>query len=175
MKYYSILLIFLGISIYILIANRKDLSNTLPYFRIADPLIGTEIPQYPIKNKSFIHVSNDRIALLKRDYLNIWSHLDHLHNTNDQISGKRFYTEDFFNSLVRIHSLGKNRLLKRKNLSHNVIIYNISPDGLICTIIDSSIMLEYVTPSYYYFDTINVAMVLLYQGENWRIDAVQQF
>lgn len=175
MRYLLYLLFLLGISLYIIVASNPKPFLVQPNFLIDDPIRGNDSPYISIHNHSLNSLSLDQIDLFKNDYISIWKHLDHFHNTNDMVVGKQFYSEPFFKQLVKDNPTVFSTKLRRMSLHHKVYIKNISPDGLICTILDSNILIKYQTSQYYYFDTINVAMVLLFQGDNWRVDAIQQF
>ena len=175
MKYFIFIFVIFGVSLFIINYNQHDPALITPFFRQKDQIIQNDRRDLRINNQSMTHISNDQVEILKRDYLNLWFHLDHLHNTNDIVSGKSYYTEEFYRFLVSNYELACRGNLLRTTYNHDVSIDNFSPDGLICTLTDRNILLKYETPVHYYFDTVNVAMVLLYQGENWRIDALQYF
>ena len=175
MKYYILILVIFGVALYIIHYNQHDPALITPFFRQKDQIIQNDRRDVRIINQSMTHISNDQVEILKRDYLNLWFHLDHLHNTNDIVSGKSYYTEEFYQFILSNLEIAPHGNFLRTTYDHNVSIVNISPDGLICTLTDRNILLKYDTPVHYYYDTVNVAMVLLYQGENWRIDALQFF
>jgi hypothetical protein len=175
MKYLILIVVIIGVILYVIYYNQHDPALITPFFRQKDQIIQYDKPDIRIINQSMTHISNTQVEILKRDYLNLWFHLDHLHNTNDIVSGKSYFTEDFFRFLLSNHESALHGNLLRKTYNHDVSIVNFSPDGLICTLTDRNILLKYETPVNFYFDTVNVAMVLLYQGENWRIDALQFF
>lgn len=175
MKYLIFIVVIFGVTLYVIYHNQHDPALITPFFRQKDLIINNNSPDVRIINQSMTHLSNTQADILKSDYLNIWFHLDNLHNTNDIESGKSYYTEEFYRFLVSNLESAPHGNLLRRTYNHDVSIVNFSPDGLICTLTDRNILLKYETPVNYYFDTVNVAMVLLYQGENWRIDALQFF
>ena len=175
MKYYFPIFFLFGLSVYLIFLYRNETKLSTPYFRTNESNVKYLIPTYEIHNQSFISISSDRIEKLKKDYLSIWSTLDLLHNYIDIYKINEFCTEEYYKQLTNNYFLNNNFGLQRNSLTHHVNIMTISPDGLICSIIDSNLILKYSTPTFYYFDTINVAMFLFYQGENWRVDAIQVF
>jgi hypothetical protein len=174
-RYIIAFLFLIGISFYLSIDSKQESFLVTPNFLLEDPIIQNDQSYISVINQSFNSVSVDRIKILKSDYIKIWNHLDHLHNTNDIVIGKRYYSEAFFKQLVNTYFTFPVSKLHRTSFNHQVHIKAFTPDGLICTLLDSNILIKYQTPQYYFFDTINVAMVLLYEGENWRVDAIQQF
>ncbi len=111
---------------------------------------------------------------LKSDYSNLWAHLNHFYATNDLIAGKEYYTERWFKQHGRYQTEMKKNLVTRKDLFHELNIENWSRDGLLCTAIDRHVTIEYTLPDQQkVIDTMSVAIVLLYQGDHWRIDAMQ--
>ena len=175
MKYLIFIVVIFGVTLYIIYHNQHVPVLITPYFQRKDQIIQNDTPDVRIINQSMTQLSNTQVEILKRDYLILWFHLDHLHNTNDIVSSKSYFTEEFYRFLVSNYEAALHGNLLRKTYNHDVSIVNFSPDGLICTLTDRNILLKYETPVHYYFDTVNVAMVLLYQGENWRIDALQFF
>ena len=175
MKYYFTIIILIALSFYVILLYRNDTKLSTPYYRTSEMYENNQYPTYAFSNKSFNAISFDRIEKIKKDYLFIWSALDLIHNTNDINESKKYCTEEFYKQLSTNYFPVPNIRFHRTSLTHHLSIMAISPDGLICSIIDSNLLIKYLTPTFYYFDTINVAVILFYQGENWRIDALQVF
>jgi hypothetical protein len=115
-----------------------------------------------------------QLETLKKDYSNIWAHLNHLYASNDVEAGKEYYTEDWFKQICRHYSGVQQPLLTRTDEQHELQIQNWSSDGLICTAIDRNIILKTVYPGNKIQRTkANIAVVLLFQGDHWRIDAMR--
>lgn len=175
MRYFIFSFIIMIVIIYVIRYNKHNPTMLSPYYLQSDLREQKENTDIFVKNKSITQISNSQIEIIKKDYQKIWLFLDKLHNTNDILSGKKYFTEEFYKFLLVNHKSGYAGNFSRKTYNHDISIVNITPDGLICALIDSNILVKYETPLYYYFDTVHVAVVLLYQGENWRVDALQFF
>lgn len=115
-----------------------------------------------------------QLETLKKDYSNLWAHLNHLYETNDVEAGKEYYTEDWFKQ-INHHYNGIGALpIKRSDVQHELHIENWAWDGLVCTLSDSNLIFHYQYPDKTIRKTkANLEMVLLYQGDHWRIDALR--
>jgi len=89
-------------------------------------------------------------------------------------AGKKFYTEDWFKH-ISIHYEGVSiPVVLREDLKHELHILNWAWDGLVCCAIDSNVVLRYDLPDGSMDTTIvTLGVVLLYQGSNWRVDAMR--
>lgn len=115
-----------------------------------------------------------QIKSLKIDYSNIWAHLNHLYSTNDVNAGKEYYTEKWFQQITKEYQGHQSPLAKRKDIHHDLHITNWSRDGLLCTAIDSNLLFTYTYPNAISESfQVNLAVVLLFQGDHWRIDALK--
>jgi len=115
-----------------------------------------------------------QLETLKKDYSNIWAHLNHLYASNDVEAGKEYYTEDWFKQICRHYNGVQQPLIKREDEQHELHIQNWSSDGLICTAIDSNVVLKTIYPDKKIQRTkASIAVVLLFQGDHWRIDAMR--
>lgn len=115
-----------------------------------------------------------QLETLKKDYSNIWAHLNHLYATNEVEAGKEYYTEDWFKQICLHYNGLQEPLIKREDQQHELHIQNWSSDGLICTAIDSNVVLKTIYPGNKIQSTkANIAVVLLFQGDHWRIDAMR--
>lgn len=114
---------------------------------------------------------------LSKDYDALWAHLNYLYQTNDVEKGKEHYTEEWFRLICNSNPVAYLLPVTRTDLSHNLHIIDWSTDGLVCAAIDSKVQFRYsyITSgkkdSAVYCQT-NFAITLLYQGDNWRIDAL---
>ncbi len=115
-----------------------------------------------------------QLEVLKKDYSNLWAHLNHLYETNEVEAGKEYYTEDWFKQ-INHHYIGTLKTgIKRKDVLHELHIINWSLDGLVCTVSDSNLVFQYQYPNNSFRTSkANLQMVLLYQGNHWRIDAIR--
>jgi hypothetical protein len=115
-----------------------------------------------------------QLESLQKDYSNIWAHLNHLYATNDVEAGKEYYTEDWFKQIVHHYNGAQQPLLTRTDEQHELHIQNWAWDGLVCTAIDSNVVLKTIYPDKTIQHTkANIAVVLLFQGDHWRIDALR--
>lgn len=150
-------------------------TEALPSFMVKDNIVEKkEKAAINIIIRSPILPSKASLNQLSSDYSNIWAHLNHLYETNDIIIGKEFYTEEWFKFLSKRQRPLADRVLSRQDLRHNLIIQNWSNDNLICMATDSAVLLNYhVDDSLIKSEQITVAVVLLFQGDNWRLDALK--
>lgn len=115
-----------------------------------------------------------QLETLKKDYSNIWSHLNHLYETNEVEAGKEYYTEDWFKQINRHYNESVSSTIKRSDVQHELHIENWAWDGLVCTVTDSNLVFHYIYPDKSIkTQKANLEMVLLYQGDHWRIDALR--
>ena len=115
-----------------------------------------------------------QLEALKKDYSNLWAHLNHLYETNDVEAGKEYYTEEWFKQ-INHHYIGTvSPTIKRSDVQHELHIENWAWDGLVCTLSDSNLIFHYQYPDKTTRKSrANLEMVLLYQGDHWRIDALR--
>jgi len=89
-------------------------------------------------------------------------------------AGKEYYTEDWFRQLCLHYQGIQKPVITREDKQHELHIQNWSSDGLICTAIDSNVVFTYLYPDNHIDKTkATIALVLLYQGDHWRIDAIR--
>ena len=163
------------VAVYLFLQGRiSDRSSEKPIFLQVDKIALSHETKINIKLESKFKPDSLQLETLINNYSNIWAHLNHLYSTNDIISGKEFYTENWFKHLTANYKETINAPVKREDKNHNLIIKNWSSDGLVCTAIDSNILISY-TYLNHKIDTsyISMAVVLLFQGDNWRIDALK--
>ncbi len=118
--------------------------------------------------------TNEQLAALTTDYANLWAHLNHIYATNDVEAGKEYYTEAWFVQLCRHYKGIQPTDVLRQDDRHELHLRNWSTDGLVCTAVDSNVVLTYHYPDQTTKTTqASLAIALLYQGDHWRIDALR--
>jgi hypothetical protein len=115
-----------------------------------------------------------QLEILQQDYSNLWAHLNYLFQTNNTEAGKEYYTENWFKQICLFYNGEVPAMCFRKDISHQLHIQNWASDALICTAIDSNAVFTYTFKN----DSIitkktTMAVVLLQQGDHWRIDALR--
>lgn len=152
-------------------------TDELPVFLRSDSIADSHHTSLFVEVQSTYKPTEAQLDALKTDYSNLWAHLNHVYATNDVLAGKEYYTEGWFKQLCR-HYPGSPHpaLVTRDDLSHHIQIKNWSNDGLVCTAIDSSLVLTYTYPDKTTrVTTVRLAVALLYQGDHWRLDALRLF
>ena len=169
--------ITLGIVLMSLQIKQIDRHTDYPVWYRHDTLAAAHHAMIVIKNKSGRHPSGSELDQLSNDYNDLWAHLNHLWSTGDVESGKEYYTEDWFTIICGRNPKPCYTGATRTDLRHELTIFNWSSDGLVCTAIDSNILVEYcyhISPDkdscVRYRETI--AVELLFQGDRWRIDGM---
>lgn len=115
-----------------------------------------------------------QLKAFTQDYKDLWAHLNHAYASNDILTGKEFYTENWFRQLASHYQGTIPSPITRSDLRHQLHIQNWSSDNLVCTAIDSNVVLQYDYPGQKRkFTKAHIAMVLLYQGDHWRIEALK--
>lgn len=151
--------------------NRMD---ELPVFLKTDTIAKAHQTNIDIKLHSIHKPDSFQLSVLKLDYSNLWAHLNHLYRTNDVEAGKEYYTEDFFKQINHHYSGTIKQSISRTDSSHELHIQNWAWDALVCTAIDSNVVFHYKYPDGKQ-QTIkaNLALVLLFQGDHWRLDGLR--
>jgi len=150
-------------------------SNEKPVFLNTDKIADAHQTKINVSVQSVYKPDSIQMETLKKDYSSLWAHLNHLYATNDVEAGKEYYTEPWFRQLCSHYKNGVEVTgITREDLSHHLAIQNWASDGLVCTAIDSNVVFKYN-----YHDKTstsaktNIAIVLLFQGDHWRIDAMR--
>ena len=173
MKY---LIYILGLIVALLLYLRTDKyerNSELPVFLKPDTIAESHKTDISIKIHSFYQPDSIMLERLKEDYSSIWAHLNHLYETNDVNAGKEYYTEDWFKQICKGNNEPMEPILQRTDLNHNLHIMNWSSDNFVCAAIDSNAVFSYSIDSSKKFKrSFHMALVLLYQGDHWRIDAI---
>lgn len=149
-------------------------SEPFPVFLRNDAIVKAHQTQIKLHVHSYYKPTNSQIEQLKLDYSSIWAHLNHLASSNDVEAGKEYYTEDFFRAICQNPDPIDKTLYTRSDLQHELHLMNWSTDGLVCTLIDSNVVLNYQwAENQFESEQAHIAMVLLLQGDYWRIDAMR--
>lgn len=135
-----------------------------------------EVHQTKIKVNIHSIYKPDSVQLetLIKDYGNLWAHLNHLYETNDVEAGKEYYTEDWFKQINHHYNGIQQPSCKRSDEQHELHIENWAWDALVCAVSDSNVIFHYQYPDNTLKTTkANLELVLLFQGDHWRIDALR--
>ncbi|WP_200977575.1 hypothetical protein [Echinicola sp. 20G] len=160
--------------LFYVMGNGRVKESVLPIFLQEDEIVEQHQTQVEITVHSKYKPNASQLEQFRQDYSGVWAHLNHLYRTNDVVAGKEFYTESWFRQLATKQVKTMESGIQRKDLFHDVHLMNWSADGLVCTIVDSTAVLEYDFPKVgKKFTLSTVAMVLLYQGDHWRIDGIR--
>ena len=152
----------------------KDRNDELPVFLRTDKRALAHHTQIQTTIHSLYRPDSLQLETLKKDYANAWAHLNYLYATNNVEAGKEYYTEDWFKQMVR-HYNGKVKTnIIRYDEQHHLHIQNWASDGLACTAIDSNLVFKTIYPgNKIRRSRVHLAVVLLFQGDHWRIDALR--
>ncbi len=169
-----IFLFVLMVTLFYLLSRTMQINSEKPIFLKTDTLAEAHKSDVEIKIHSLYKPVDSEVENLKSNYTNIWAHLNNLYATNDVEAGKEYYTEGWFKQLCTHYNGKIETPIIRNDLKHSLHIQNWANDGLICTAIDSNVVFNYTyTDSTVYNTKANIAVVLLYQGDHWRIDALR--
>ncbi|MFV0604788.1 MAG: hypothetical protein ACK5NK_03005 [Niabella sp.] len=145
-----------------------------PAFLINDKIAQNHYTKVSVSFESLYKPDTVLLQHLKNDYSNIWAHLNHLFQTNDVVAGKEYYTEDWFKKIIGQFNGVVQTGIIRKDVQHQLHVKTWTPDGLLCAAIDSNVVLQYNFPDGTQKTSIaNLAVVLLLQGDHWRLDALR--
>ncbi len=175
MRWLFILFVGLIAGFLFLLIRKQQHNEALPVFLLTDTIAKEHHTNVNISINSLYKPATAEIDVLKKDYSAIWAHLNYLYETNDVEKGKEYYTEDWFKQIC---SHLDNKLIPsevyRKDVEHNLLIQNWESDGLVCTVIDSNVVFKYTyANSHTIMSKATLAVVLLFQGDHWRIDAIR--
>ncbi len=146
-----------------------------PAFLSTDSIANSHQTTIEVSINSVYKPDSVQLETLKKDYSNLWAHLNHLYSTNEVEAGKEYYTEPWFRLLCSHYKNGVEVTgITREDVSHHLAIQNWASDGLVCTAVDSNLFFKYTYPNKSAASTkATIALVLLYQGDHWRIDAMR--
>ncbi len=173
-RYLFISLFILLIMYFLLQEKLYRRTASIPVFLLTDTIANQHQTKNTLTVHSIFQPDSFRQQILIRDYSAIWAHLNHLYSTNDVEAGKEYYSEAFFKQLTRHHTSILSTPVSRTDEQHNLHIQNWASDGLVCTAIDSNLLLTYRYPDHTSKTMLtNLAVVLVFQGDHWRIDALR--
>jgi hypothetical protein len=174
LRIFFILLIILVVGFFFLQGRLKEDTEEKPIFLRTDAIANNHKTIIDIKVHSLHQPALSELNILKTDYSNLWAHLNYLYATNDVNAGKEYYTEGWFKQICNHYELPQKIIVKRTDEKHELHIQNWDKDALLCTAIDSNVIFTYHYPEAIKKTTkANIAVVLLLQGDHWRIDAIR--
>jgi len=174
MRLLFIVLIGITAALLFLQGRLNDRNGEKPVFLRHDEIAAAHQTEIEISIHSIYSPDAVQLEALKKDYSNLWAHLNHLYETNDVEAGKEYYTEDWFRQINRHYNGVIHSAIKRRDLQHEMHIENWAWDGLVCSITDSNVVFQYIYPDKSIKTSkANLKLVLLYQGDHWRIDALR--
>lgn len=168
---------FLGMMVLLclLLANVEwgaSFNSEKPVFMMEDTIANHHKTSVELDFKSNYQPNAAERASLLADYQAIWAHLNHLYASGDVIAGKEYYTEDWFRHICSTGQTGKLQQLQRQDICHELTVLNWSTDGLVCTA-KATVYFKYSDKNYQEQTRAEMVMVLLLQGDHWRIHALK--
>jgi hypothetical protein len=149
-------------------------TDTLPVFLQHDQIVSNHTAEIDISVHSLIEPDSTDLKKFQEDYIGLWAHLNHLYSTNDVVAGKEYYSEDWFKQLCDNYQGVNETKVIRRDIEHHLHIINWSADALVCTAIDSNVLITYQYPdNRIQTKTATIALALIYQGDHWRLDAMR--
>jgi hypothetical protein len=174
MRILFIALIGITVTLLFLQGRLNERNGEKPVFLRTDKIAEVHRTKINVSIHSIYRPDSTQLEVLKKDYSNLWAHLNYLYETNDVETGKAYYTEGWFKQINHHFSGTLNTGIKRSDLQHELHIENWAADGLVCTVTDSNLVFHYQYPdNTTRTSKANLQMVLLYQGDHWRIDALR--
>lgn len=165
------------ISLFFLVLRIKErqVTQEVPIFLKSDDIVNAHKTDIDILLQSKYEPDSFQLEVLKSDYSNIWAHLNYVYETNDILAGKEYFTEAWMKQMTtNYNGKLKSSVIIRQDVKHNLYIQNWSTDGLVCTAIDSNVELKYLfLDGQVKVNQANIAVVLLFQGDHWRVDAMR--
>ncbi|MBB6324724.1 hypothetical protein FHS59_000339 [Algoriphagus iocasae] len=155
-------------------ARLQEKNDDIPYFLRYDSLAANSNPAIQLEVVSTEIPTEEQLEKLKKDYAAIWAHLNELYQHPNPKPSKERLTERFYLHLAKNYKEGPSGTIKRKNLSHSLQVQTWSRDGLSCNILDqeAQFSLEFPDGTTENF-TSKIAISLLLQGDNWRLDGIR--
>ncbi len=169
--------VVLGLTFLALQTKIIDRRFQLPIFLKHDLIAEKHNAAISVTVESGVRPNDLQVEVLKKDYDALWAHLNYLYSTNDVNPGKEYYTEDWFRVICTGNPQRCQLPVSRQDLDHFLHIIDWSADGLVCTVIDSSVLLKYSfkrnkTADSLVYTRACYAISLLFQGDHWRIDGL---
>ncbi|WP_339864825.1 hypothetical protein [uncultured Algoriphagus sp.] len=158
----------------ITMARIRHTDDVIPYFLRYDSLAMNSNPSLEIKIQSVYTPTEQQLEKLEQDYKAIWAHLNHLYQHPNPTPSKDRFTERFYLKLAENYTNGQPGSIQRNDLSHSISIKTWSRDGLSCNLLDSLAEFSYTFPDgSTQITSSQIAVSLLFQGDNWRLDAIR--
>ncbi len=149
-------------------------SSEKPVFLREDTIANAHVTNITTKVHSRYKPTTEQLASLVSDYAALWAHLNLLYANGDVEKGKEYYTEAWFNNLCSHYKGVMPVSAQRFDLQHDLHIINWSSDALVCNAIDSNVVFRYQYPDKKErYTCADIAIVLLFQGDHWRVDAMR--
>lgn len=146
----------------------------IPYFLNYDQLAADHQSNIEVHVHAARKPNEAQVKQVLQDYDAIWAHLNYLYWKDDLLPGRERFTEQFYKNLASNYRAGGTGEIQRNDLRHDLHIINWSRDGLACHLIDSAAVLEYQFPNgILRYTEAKVAFSLVFQGDNWRVDALR--
>jgi hypothetical protein len=98
-----------------------------PVFLRTDVIADTHKTTIEIKINSARKPDSSQLQILKKDYSNIWAHLNHLYSSNEVEAGKEYYTEDWFKQICSNCDGIQQTGIQRIDEQHHLQIENWDP------------------------------------------------
>ena len=158
----------------ITMARIRQTNDAVPYFLRYDSLAMNSNPSLEIKVESVYTPTEQQLVKLEQDYKAIWAHLNYLYQHPDPTPSKDRFTERFYINLAENYKEGQPGAVQRKDVSHSLLIKTWSRDGLSCNLLDSLAEFSYTFPDGTTQNSTGlIAVSLLFEGDNWRLDAIR--
>ncbi|SIN66105.1 hypothetical protein [Algoriphagus halophilus] len=155
-------------------ARLQEKNDDIPYFLRYDSLAANSNPIIELEVISTQVPTEEQLEKLKQDYAAIWAHLNQLYQYPNPKPSKERFTERFYLHLAKNYQEGISGSIQRKDISHSIQIQTWSRDGLSCNILDQSAEFNLTFPDgSTETQTFKIALSLLFQGDNWRLDAIR--
>lgn len=166
--------LFLAGLLLVSMARIRSSHSEVPYFLRYDSLALNASPQIDIQVNSIEKPDIVQLEKLEKDYIAIWAHLNYLYQHPDPRPSQERFTERFYRNLAKNYQKGEAGSIQRKDSQHHLFIKTWSRDGLSCNLLDRDAQLTYLFPDgSSQTVTATVAVSLLFQGDNWRLDAIR--
>ncbi len=174
MRILFILLIVIVTAFFFLQGRLNERNGEKPVFLRNDELAEAHLTKINATVHSMYKPDSIQLETFKKDYSNLWAHLNHLYETNDVEAGKEYYSEEWFKQINHHYNGPVQTKIKRSDEQHELHIENWAWDGLACTVSDSNVIFHYQYSDKSSKTTkANLKLVLLFQGDHWRIDALR--
>lgn len=155
---------------------QNETLSEIPTFIVPDTIAADTSTPLQLYIPDAILINANAQYRLRHDYKSIWKHLNNFYKYNNPNQGKEYYTQEWFKLISNNYASKTISPITRRDLNHEIHIQSWSDDGLVCTAIDSNVVLEYkldnLSQDSSIIDTNHIALILLYQGDHWRIHAM---